>query len=153
MHSLFGLHFITTAMSPSSPAILNPPPLGVVRIDALSAALEQLGFGVQIDAILDAVKRLEEERDAKPAAPSAAAKRTAMVRLGQEIPPPKRKIDAFVHIHLRTQIIPSVDPKSKERRKRLIAMTKEAFPLGTPLPDPYASIWVTARSAPPRPAQ
>ena len=88
MHSLFGLHFITTAMSPSSPAISNPPPLGVVRIDALSATLEQLGFGVQTDAILDAVKRLEEERDAKPTAPSAAAKRTAMVRLGQEIPPP-----------------------------------------------------------------
>lgn len=31
---------------------------------------------------------------------------------------------------------PSIDLKSKERRKRLRAMTKEAFPPGKPLPDP-----------------
>jgi hypothetical protein len=129
-----------------SPTISNPPSLGVVRIDALSAALEKLGLNVQIDAILDAVKQSEEERDTKSAAPSVAAKRAALVKLSQEMPPPSGRSTLSYTSTFVPKSPPSLDPKSKERRKRLKAMTEEAFPPGKPLPDPYTSVWVTARS-------
>ena len=127
--------------------ISNPPSLGVVRIDALSAALEKLGLKVHIDAVLDAINQIEEERSTN--APSAAAKRAALVKLIQEMPsesPPSGKSTLSYTSTFVPKSSPSVDPKSKERRDRLRAMTKEAFPPGKPLPDPYTSVWLTARS-------
>ena len=123
----------------------NAPSLGVVRIDALSAALEKLALKVQIDAVLDAIKQLEEERGTNPA-PSAATKRAALVKLSQEIPSPNGKSTLSYTSTFVPKSSPSVDPKSKERRKRLRAMTKEAFPSEKPPPDPYTSVWLTARS-------
>ena len=130
---------------PSAATLSNPPSLGVVRIDALSAALEKLALKVQIDAVLDAIKQLEEERGTIPA-PSAAAKCAALVKLSQEMPSPNGKSTLLYTSIFVPKSSPSVDPKSKERRERLRAMTKEAFPPGKPPPDPYTSVWLTARS-------
>ena len=66
---------------------LEPSAIGCCANRCLIGGSGATWVGVQTDAILDAVKRFEEERDAKSTALSAAAKRTAMVRLGQEIPP------------------------------------------------------------------
>jgi len=117
--------------------ISNPPSLGVIRIDALSAALSKLGLKGQIDAVIDAVKR---------PAPSAVAQRAGLVKLSQEMPSPSGRSTLSYTSTFVPKSSSSIDPKSKERRKRLRAMTKEAFPPGKPLPDPYTSLWLTARS-------
>ena len=83
------------------------------------------------------IKRLEEEPGTNPA-PSVAAK------LSQKMPSPSGGSTLSYTSTFVPKSFPSIDPK--ERRKRLRAMAKEAFPPGKPFLDPYTSVRVTLRS-------
>ena len=122
--------------------VSNPPSLGVVRIDALGLIGCSGGTWLkdQIDAVLNAIKRIkrsEQEPDTNPASAAAA-------KLSQEMPSPSGGSTLSYTSTFVPKSFPCVDPK--ERRKRLRAMAKEAFPPGKPFLDPYTSVRVTARS-------
>ncbi|KAJ7652138.1 hypothetical protein DFH06DRAFT_1206880 [Mycena polygramma] len=116
----------------------SPPLPEVVAISSLAAALASLNIGIPVEDVIKAVHREEE---AKRAASSAQATQLPLH-------PPQPSTD--FHLTTTSTFNPNpaprtpIDPLARERRRRLVEMTKEAFPDGK-VPDPF-----TLNSRPPR---
>ncbi|KAI0299628.1 hypothetical protein BC826DRAFT_1102734 [Russula brevipes] len=106
-----------------------PPPLPdggfeVFTIDSLEAALEKLNIDVSVKDIISVIRELEEAKRAKQLA----------------LHPPERSLGLqFTTTSQFVEHPPSpekADPRAKERRNRLLELTKQRFPDGK-VPDPF----------------
>ncbi|KAJ3505104.1 hypothetical protein NLJ89_g7586 [Agrocybe chaxingu] len=125
---------------------LAPPPpansLQVVQISSLTAALARLGINIPIE---DVIKAVHEENGANRAklAAEATKRRAALSKLALQ----PINASAGLKITTESKFVPrpikptNVDPLAKERRRRLVELTKEAFPDGKP-PDPFNLTWL-----------
>ncbi|KAJ7243883.1 hypothetical protein B0H12DRAFT_1129890 [Mycena haematopus] len=111
-------------MTPSPPLADS---LQVVQISSLAAALAKLNIGIPVEDVIKAVPR--EEDEAKRATLSARATQRRAVLSKLALHPPKQSTG----LHMATpvyKIMPqpttpaNVDPLSKERRRRLVELTK-----------------------------
>ncbi|KAJ7136179.1 hypothetical protein C8R44DRAFT_769863 [Mycena epipterygia] len=120
-------------------SLSSPPPTDsfqVVQIPSLAAALAKLNVQIPFEDVMKAVRE-EDERAASTA--QVAQRRAALVDLALQ--------PAKAPVGLKMTTVPRfepnlpkpthVDPLVKERRRRLIELTEEAFPDGK-VPDPYA---------------
>ncbi|KAJ7433639.1 hypothetical protein B0H11DRAFT_2259254 [Mycena galericulata] len=121
-------------MTPSPPSPPLADSLQVVQISSLAAALVKLNIGIPIEDVIQAIHR---EDEAKRATLSAQAthrrRRAALSKLALH------PTEQSTGLHMTTPIskfIPkpttptNADPLAKERRRRLVQLTKDSFPDG-----------------------
>ncbi|KDR76694.1 hypothetical protein GALMADRAFT_139590 [Galerina marginata CBS 339.88] len=125
--------------------MLPPPPpadsFQVVHISSLAAALAKLNINIPIEDLIKAINEEDEARRVKSTAQVNSAERhAALSKLALQ------PIEASVGVEITTvsKFIPNppkptnVDPLAKQRRRRLIELTKQAFPDGN-VADPFTS--------------
>ncbi|CAA7264871.1 unnamed protein product [Cyclocybe aegerita] len=140
----------TLSSEPPSSTIMMPPPPPVnvnspqvVQISSLTAVLARLGITIPIEDVIKAVHDENEANRAKLTA-EATKRRAALRKLALE----PIKASPGLKITTVSKFVPkptpteptNVDPLAKERRRRLVELTKEAFPDGK-VPDPFSLTW------------
>ncbi|KIL59306.1 hypothetical protein M378DRAFT_14918 [Amanita muscaria Koide BX008] len=114
-----------------------PPPDDVVHIASLTAALAKLNVKVSMK---DLIKVIHDEDEARRVKLTADATQRRTVLRSKLLQP--TKVTAGLKITTVPKFIPrptkpaNVDPLLKERRRRLLELTKKAFPDGKVL-DPF----------------
>ncbi|KAL6300365.1 hypothetical protein BKA93DRAFT_740662 [Sparassis latifolia] len=107
-----------------------PPPLPandlqVVSIDSLEAALAKLAIKVSVNDIVSVIREEEEAKLAlNPPEQSSGLQFTTTSKFIADPPKPAK-----------------ADPLAKERRRRLLDLTKQTFPDGK-VPDPFTLTWL-----------
>ncbi|KAM6493678.1 hypothetical protein JOM56_010039 [Amanita muscaria] len=101
-----------------------PPPsndeLQVVHIASLAAALDKLNIKIPIEDLLKVIHDEEEARRVKLTAEFARLTEAAAgLRISTVVPKPTKPTKPA-----------NVDPLTKERRRRLLELTQQAFPDG-----------------------
>ncbi|KAJ6468936.1 hypothetical protein C8R45DRAFT_436075 [Mycena sanguinolenta] len=115
-------------MTPSPPLADS---LQVVQISSLAAALAKLNTGVPFEDVIEAIHREDEAKRATLSA-QATQRRAALSKLALY----PTKPSAGLHMTTVSKFIPkpttstNVDPLAKERRRRLVELTKDSFPDG-----------------------
>ncbi|KAF5385014.1 hypothetical protein D9615_001026 [Tricholomella constricta] len=129
---------LAAQQSNNDPLTLRTPI--IVKVESLAAALLKLGITeVTATRLLEVAKQKQAPRY-NAQAPNAE-RRKVLLRLAPDAantqygPNPLYK-STFIQNPSTT-----ADAKTLERRRRLVALTKEAFPDGR-IPDPYTSVWV-----------
>ncbi|KAJ7047055.1 hypothetical protein C8F04DRAFT_1248089 [Mycena alexandri] len=109
----------------------------VVQISSLAAALAKLNIGIPVEDVIKAVHREDEAKRATLSA-QATQRRAALSKLA--LYPTKQStglhmttVSKFI---LKPTTPTNVDPLAKERRRRLVELTKDSFPDGK-VPDPF----------------
>ncbi|KAJ7749336.1 hypothetical protein DFH07DRAFT_775491 [Mycena maculata] len=121
-------------MTPSPPLADS---LQVVQISSLAAALVKLNIGIPIEDVIKAVHREDEAKRATLSA-LATQRRAALSTLALH----STKQSTGLHMTTVSMFIPkpttptNVDPLAKERRRRLVQLTKDSYPDGK-VPDPF----------------
>ncbi|KAI0746080.1 hypothetical protein C8Q76DRAFT_49711 [Earliella scabrosa] len=127
---------------------LPPPPadaLQVITISSLAAALAKLHVDISIEDIIEAVQDENEAQRAKLTT-EATNRRAALSQLALELNEPSAglKMTTVSKFISKPNKPTNVDPLAKERRRRLIELTQEAFPDGK-VPDPFTAQSVAGR--------
>ncbi|KAJ7654308.1 hypothetical protein B0H17DRAFT_1146804 [Mycena rosella] len=126
-------------MTPSPPLADS---LQVVQISSLAAALAKLNIEIPVEDVVKAVHREDEAKRATSSA-QATQRRAALSKLA--LYPTKQSTG--LHMTTVSKFIPkpttptNVDPLAKERRRRLVELTKDSFPDGK-VPDPFTLSWL-----------
>ncbi|KAJ6551598.1 hypothetical protein B0H19DRAFT_1378289 [Mycena capillaripes] len=108
----------------------------VVRIDSLVAALDKLNIKIPVGDLMKAIHEEDEAR--RKLTPEGTQRRAALSMLALQPIQPSAALD-FTPVSRFIANPPepaNVDPLRKERRRRLLELTKEAFPDGK-VPDPF----------------
>lgn len=142
---------------------MSPPPqapdndgLQVVSIDSLTAALEKLNVNVPVKDMVSAIREVDQAKRAK-LANEATERRAALstrkllattarpfpfnqpnilVALHPSEPSPGLQFETTSHFVPHPPKPAKADPLAKQRRRRLLELTKQTFPTGK-LPDPF----------------
>ncbi|KAJ7764601.1 hypothetical protein DFH07DRAFT_956058 [Mycena maculata] len=126
-------------MTPSPPLADS---LQVVQISSLAAALVKLNIGIPVEDVIKAVHREDEAKRATLSA-QATQRRAALSKLA--LHPTEQSTG--LHMTTVSIFIPkpttptNVDPLAKERRRRLVQLTKDSYPDGK-VPDPFTLSWL-----------
>ncbi|KAF8200028.1 hypothetical protein K438DRAFT_1759059 [Mycena galopus ATCC 62051] len=126
-------------MTPSPPLADS---LQVVQISSLAAALAKLNIGIPVEDVIEAVRREDEAKRATLSA-QATQRRAALSKLALHPTKQSTGLDTTTV----SKFIPkpttptNVDPLAKERRRRLVELTKDSFPDGK-VPDPFTLSWL-----------
>ncbi|KAF8886879.1 hypothetical protein CPB84DRAFT_1535611 [Gymnopilus junonius] len=123
--------------------MLSPPPtadtLQVVHVSSLAAALAKLNINISIEDLLKVIHDEDEARRVKLTT-EASQRRAALSMLALQ----PTEATAGLKFTTVSKFIPkptkptNVDPLAKERRRRLLELTKQSFPDGK-VPDPFTS--------------
>ncbi|KAJ7224769.1 hypothetical protein C8J57DRAFT_1025179, partial [Mycena rebaudengoi] len=118
---------------------LPPPPqsppadsLQVVQISSLAAALEKLNIGIPVEDVIKAVHREDEAKRSTSSAQATQRRAALSNRNSTRILTPS----LTMNLPSARRTTPDADPLAKERRRRLVELTQEAFPDGK-VPDPF----------------
>jgi len=125
-----------------------PPPLPVdslqvVRIDSLAAALAKLNIKIPIEDLLKVIHDEDEVKRVK-VAPETTQRRAALSELALQ----PAEATAGLKFTTVSKFVPKptkpvhVDPLAKERRRRLLELTKQTFP-DDKVPDPFLLAWLS----------
>ncbi|KAF7328842.1 hypothetical protein MVEN_02513600 [Mycena venus] len=120
-------------MTPSPPLADS---LQVIQISSLAAALAKLNIGIPVEDVIKAVHR---EDEAKRATLSAQATQHRAAALSKSIYRPS--YDHSFQVYTKPTTPTNVDPLAKERRRRLVELTKDSFPDGK-VPYPFTLSWL-----------
>ncbi|KAJ7197372.1 hypothetical protein GGX14DRAFT_667879 [Mycena pura] len=121
-----------------TPLVPSPPladSLQVVQISSVAAALAKLNIGIPVEDVIEAVRR---EDEAKRAA-QATERRAALIKLALH-PEQSPGLHMTTVIPKATKATIKLDPLAMERGRRLVELTKEAFPDGK-VSDPFNPRW------------
>ncbi|KAF9473231.1 hypothetical protein BDN70DRAFT_843746 [Pholiota conissans] len=126
------------------PVPRGPPPadgLQSIKISSLEAALAKLNINISIETLLKTIHDEEEARRVK----LTAERRIALSKLALQ--PRPSEPTAGLEVTTVSHFVPkptkpaNIDPLAKKRCRRLLELTKEAFPDGK-VPDPFTLTWL-----------
>jgi len=120
------------------PASAPPPPgfgLQFVSIDSLKAALAKMDIKLPVDDIIRVVHEVEEAKHAETPSnrksPATAARLLPFMLSNMLVPlHPPEHLSGLTPTPCVVEHPPRPDPLTIERRRRLMELTKEAFPGG-----------------------